>query len=218
MHPSLGVWGEEIVSGYWQSRLRGGRLTCQRSNQCQAGEQRLDSQTQQPRELLEISIKPLGRRKGLSGETLSIAGPIAGLFHSGILPDDNHYIPANLQSFWICTFGEKEDVHEPRLLLEEKGQITPSWLLDVLSYRVCTFPSAVAPTLPNTNVLPSNATVHCSDPSMLTETLWQYYHTCGLLFFSVVPICGCLPHAGGVLFHCDGCPGMQEMVASPCSS
>lgn len=37
MHPLLGVWGEEIVSGYWQSRLRGGRLTCQRSNQCQVG-------------------------------------------------------------------------------------------------------------------------------------------------------------------------------------
>lgn len=43
-------------------------------------------------------------------------------------------------------------------------------------FRVCTFPSPVTPTLRNTNTLPSNATVHRSDPSMLKETLWQYYH------------------------------------------
>lgn len=43
-------------------------------------------------------------------------------------------------------------------------------------FRVCTFLSALTPALPNPNVLPSNATVHLSDPSMLTETPWQYYH------------------------------------------
>lgn len=37
-------------------------------------------------------------------------------------------------------------------------------------------PHTLTPTLPNTNVLPTNATVHWCDPSMLTETLWQYYH------------------------------------------
>ncbi|KAI9519827.1 hypothetical protein NQZ68_024688 [Dissostichus eleginoides] len=34
----------------------------------------------------------------------------------------------------------------------------------------------ITPTLPNTNVLPSNATVHCSDPSMFTETPRLHYH------------------------------------------